>query len=252
MTEIVKAKLNGLFEIKIPKHRADRPDWYTEEGWEKERLFKLHEEIKRQKLNRIKPVVYYVGAEEGEMPALCQMWGAEVVMFEPNPIAWPNIKAIWDANSLKAPAGMFVGFASNSTEESPDHLDARAIGYTTEWPKCALDEVVGDHGFKELYQESDAFPQIKIDDYAQRSGIIPTIITFDCEGSDWQVMRGAENTLHKYHPVIFASIHPEFMFHQFGEYSRDFRNWIIDRGYKEEFLDYRHELHTLYKPKSEK
>jgi hypothetical protein len=24
-------------------------------------------------------VVYYVGAEEGEMVALCQMWGAEVV-----------------------------------------------------------------------------------------------------------------------------------------------------------------------------
>ena len=99
MTKMVKAKLNGLFEIILPEHRAARPEWYTEEGWEKARLEKLHEEIKRQKLNKIKPVVYYVGAEEGEMSALCQIWGADVVLFEPNPLVWPNIRAIWEANN---------------------------------------------------------------------------------------------------------------------------------------------------------
>jgi hypothetical protein len=81
------------------------------------------------------------------------------------------------------------------------------------------------------------------------TGLPPTIITFDCEGSDWQVMRGAEKTLRTHKPAIFASIHPEFMFHQFGEYSRDFRNWLIAFGYDETILDYQHELHAMYLPK---
>lgn len=243
--EIVEATLNGKFTIKLPKHRADRPDWYTEQGWEKPRLDRMHQEIGK------KDVVYYVGAEEGEMPALCQTWGAKVVMFEPNPLVFPNIRAIWEANKLEAPAGVYVGFASNVTDENPPnpsplltHKDING------WPECAYGEVIGDHGFKELYQEFDAFPQIKIDDYVERSGLIPTVITFDCEGSDWQVMKGAEETLRKYKPKIFASIHPEFMFHQFGQYAHDFRNWIIDMGYTETYLDYQHELHMYYEAKA--
>jgi FkbM family methyltransferase len=253
MAEMVKAKLNGQFEITLPKHRADRPDWYTEEGWEKARLDRLHGEIKWQLSKKIQPVVYYVGAEEGEMPALCQMWGAKVVMFEPNPLVFPNIKAIWDANKLDAPEGIYVGFASASTEENPAHLNPAITGKEIDgWPECAYGDVIGNHGFKELYQESDAFPQVKIDDYVARTGLVPTIISFDVEGSEWQVMRGATDTLKDYKPTIFASISPEFMFHQFGEYSRDLRNWIIDKGYKETILDYQHELHTLYTPKARK
>ena len=247
MTKMVKAKLNGLFEIILPEHRAARPEWYTEEGWEKARLEKLHEEIKRQKLNKIKPVVYYVGAEEGEMSALCQIWGADVVLFEPNPLVWPNIRAIWEANNLRQPIGHFVGFASNTTDESPPHRNIDIDGVVKDgWPSCAYGEVIGNHGFKELYQEADAFPQIKIDDYAARTGIVPTIITFDCEGSDWEVMKGAEKTLIDHKPTIFGSVHPEFMFHQFNQYSADFRRWIKAFGYNETILDYQHELHVLY------
>lgn len=251
MAEMVKAKLNGKYEITLPKYRADRPNWYTEEGWERKRLDALHDFITARKKKGQETNVYYVGAEEGEMPALCQMWGAKVVMFEPNPLAWANIYSIWYANKLENPAGMFVGFASNSTELTPPNIDYEFWGgdvMKNGWPACAMRNPVGDHGFKELYQESDAFPQVKIDDYVTETGIIPTVITFDCEGSDWQVLRGAEKTIREHKPLIVASIHPEFMFHQFGEYSRDFRNWILDLGYTEEILDYQHELHTVYTP----
>jgi len=30
MTKMIKATINGEFEIILPKHRADRPEWYTE------------------------------------------------------------------------------------------------------------------------------------------------------------------------------------------------------------------------------
>lgn len=241
MTEMVKAVLNGEWEIILPKHRADRPDWYTPEGWEKARLSALHEVITSQP----DPVVYYVGAEEGEMPALCQMWGAGVVLFEPNPKAWPNIKAIWEANELSPPLACLPGFASSMSRDV-DGVYFKIGGF----PAQADGEIVGDHGFKELYLEADNYPQYRIDDLVDPrvSFSIPTVITFDCEGSEWQVLRGAEQTLRQHKPVLFASIHPEFMYHQWGEYSRDLRNWIIDLGYRETLLDYPHELHAMYTP----
>ncbi|RDH76355.1 FkbM family methyltransferase [Mycolicibacterium moriokaense] len=241
MTEMVKAKLNGEWEIVLPKHRADRPEWYTESGWEKRRLAAMFNTITSQQ----HPVVYYVGAEEGEMSALCQMWGAEVVLFEPNPKVWPNMKAIWEANGLQPPLASFDGFASNRTSN-----DALAHLKERQFPDYADGEVIGNHGFKELYLEANNYPYIRLDDVVSYRIPPPTIITFDCEGSDWQVMRGAEQTVRQYKPMIFASIHPEFMFHQWSEYSRDFRNWIIEFGYEETILDYQHELHTMYVPKA--
>jgi len=243
MVEMVEMLLNGKYPLILPKFRADRPQWHTESGWERARLDKMHEKLKQG------DVLFYVGAEEGEMPALAQSWGAQVVLWEPNPKVWPNIRSIWDANHLPLPLGTFAGFAGNVTDEHPVHLESIFSQPDIDgWPACAYGEVISNHGFRELYQEADAVPQIRIDDYVARTGVVPDAITFDCEGSDWQVMRGAENTVRDHHPLIFASIHPEFMFHQFGEYSRDFRNWIKDFGYDEQILEYEHELHVYYEP----
>ncbi len=240
---MVKSVLNGEFEIVLPKHRAERPDWYQPQGWEKPRMSALHAAITAQS----DPVVYYCGAEEGEFPALCQMWGAQIALFEPNPLVWPNIKAIWDANGLTDPLLSFVGFASNITDLNPPNMEA-GTGMVEGWPQCADGPVIGDHGFKELYQQADAYPQIRIDDVVTGGTPPPTVISFDVEGSEWQVMRGAEQTVRQHKPLIFASIHPEMLFHQWNCYSRDFRDWIIDLGYEEVLLEYAHELHAMYVP----
>lgn len=229
---MVECMLNGEHRITIPKHRAQRPDWYTDQGWERARLNAM-----RQRTSHC-DTVYYVGAEEGEFPALCQMWGADIYLFEPNPKAWPNIRAVWEANNLTVPY-CFPGFASNVTRQSFRQM------VTKEWPPAAYGEIVGDHGFKELYLEADNYPQVRIDDVADAFSA-PTIICFDVEGSEWHVLRGAERTLREHRPTLFASIHPEFMFHQWGQYSRDLRDWIIAIGYRETLLSYEHELHCLY------
>jgi len=235
--DMVPCLLNGEYNIILPKHRADRPEWYMEKGWEKKRLASIHKNIGKG------DIVFYVGSEEGEMPALCQMWGAEVVLFEPNPRVIPNTKAIYDANNLKPPAGFFVGFAANetNTKGEPVYLDM--------FPLCADGPIIGDHGFKELAYEADHIPTIKIDDFVFNTGLIPTAITMDCEGSDWEVLKGAEETLKKYHPKLWVSWHPEFMFRMFNAYTGDARNWVKDLGYKEEFLDYQHEVHIYYESK---
>lgn len=228
MADMVKAKLNGAYEIILPKHRADRPEWYTDRGWEKERLAHMKSTTKKG------DIVFYVGAEEGEMCALLSMWGADVLMFEPNDRVWPNIKAIWEANNLKAP-WLFKGFAANETTPG----SGIELGFDT-----VEGEVIHDHGFKELHNSGD-IPKIKIDDL----NFIPDMITMDVEGAEWEVLQGAEQTIEKHKPIIYLSLHPEFMFRIYEKYSYEVRRWIIDKGYSEKLLAYEHEVHLVYEPK---
>lgn len=220
--------INGKWKIILPKHRADREEWPT---WEYKRLAHMHETTKSG------DVVFYVGAEEGDMAALLAMWGAKLVLFEPNDKVWPNIKAIWEANHLPMPLESYVGFCSSIN--SPNHVDGRH-GQGV-WPESADGELIGDHGFKEL-QDPDTIPQIKIDTIP----VIPDMISIDVEGSEWEVLRGAEQTLKTHHPRLYVSIHPEFMFRIYGDYQFELRRWIKDLGYKETILDYQHELHLYY------
>lgn len=245
---MVDCLVNGKYNIKMPEHRAARDEWYSENGWERARLDSMHEHLGKG------DVVYYVGAELGEMPALCQMWGAEVVLFEPNHTAWPSIKAVWDANDLTPPLAVFPGFASNKHQPDPINPDWELVkgnGYkigSDGWPRYSKGKIILEHGFSELFQEADGLPQFRIDDVVREGLKPPTAITMDVEGSDFQVLLGAEQTIIKYKPKIWMSWHPEFQYHQYNLYTRDTRNWLIDRGYDEFYLDYQHELHMLYLP----
>lgn len=231
MVDMIPVKINGKYNIILPRHRAERPEYHTEAGWERARLDSMHNNLGKG------DIVVYVGAEEGEMPALCQMWGAKVVLVEPNDKVWPNIKAIWKANKLDPPLETYVGFCSS--ENSDNYVSGRH-GQGV-WPECAEGEVIGDHGFKEL-QDPDNIPQIKIDTIP----VIPTALCIDVEGSEWRVLEGALQSIKRNHPKIWLSIHPEFMFRIYGEYQYDLRRWIKDLGYKETILDYQHELHLFY------
>lgn len=236
MAEMIKCKLNGKYEIILPKHRADRPEWYTEQGWEKPRLDSIHANIKKG------DIVYYVGAEEGDMCGLLAKWGAELVMFEPNDKVMPNIKAIWEANKLK-PATVFKGFAANVT-------DCHLSDFTS--TNEIEGEVIHDHGFKELH-DSLNIPKVKIDDMVSTlEKPVPNIITMDVEGAEWEVLQGAEQTIREYKPLIYLSLHPEFLYRIYEKYSYEVRRWIIDLGYEEKLLDYQHEVHLVYYPKGSK
>jgi FkbM family methyltransferase len=236
MTEMVKTVLNGSFEITLPKHRADRPEWYTEQGWEKKRLMSMHNNIFNN------DVVYYVGGEEGEMVALCQMWGAEMVIFEPNPKVWSHYPPLWEANNLLMPIACIPGFASNE-----DNNLTRI--YKNEWPPEVNNKIEVAHGFKELYLEGNSYGQVKIDSCVYEYNIKPpTVISLDVEGSEGHVLRGAESVLRQFKPKIWLSGHPEFMMQQWNEYLYDLRFWLWGLGYKETLLDYQHEVHLYYEP----
>ena len=230
MTEMVKCKLNGRHEIILPKHRADRPEWYTDTGWEKKRLDHMFHKIGKGS------VVYYVGVEEGDMTALCAMWGAKLVMFEPNELVMPNIKAIWEANGLDTSDIFYPCFASD-----------RTIGDVKQVTIADIEgDVIHDHGFKEL-KDPGSIPEVTIDDVVRETGVVPTVISLDVEGSEGRVLRGAEQTLRASHPAIYLSLHPEFIHEQYGEWGAELRKWLIDLGYKETLIDYPlHEVHLYH------
>ena len=234
MTEMKKVVVNGEFEITLPEHRAARPDWYQPHGWEKPRLKHMSQNISSN------DVMYYVGAEEGEFAALCQMWGAEVVLFEPNPKVWSHFPLLWSANNLELPLVCIPGFAS-------DKINNLSRIYYNEWPPEVNDVIEAAHGFKELYLEGDTYGQITIDSCVYDHKIKPpTAISLDVEGSEWRVLGGAEKVLIEHKPKIWLSGHPEFMLQQWNESLYNLRQWIKGLGYKETILDYQHEVHLYY------
>jgi len=227
---MIKAKLNGEFEIILPKHRADRPEWYTTAGWEKKRLKHMSKRLNKD------DVMFYIGVEEGDMTALCALWGAKLVMFEPNDLVMPNIKAIWEANNLSLGDTFYPCFVSDKTTDLIDSVTVADI----------QGEVIHNHGFKEL-KDPGRIPQVKIDDIVERTGIIPTALSLDIEGSEGRALRGAEQTLRNHKPKIWLSMHPEFLREQYNEWGAELRHWLIDLGYKETLIDYPlHEVHLYY------
>lgn len=236
MAEMVKCRVNGQYDIILPKHRADRPEWYTEKGWEKERMQNMRGRIDTG------DIVMYIGSEEGDLPAIIASWGAKMILAEPNPKVWPNTKVIWKANNLENPLACFVGFISSQlTYYKNDEFVQNSF------PACADGPVIGDHGFMELRNHNA--PEITVDDLVKTIARVPDHISIDVEGSEWEVLKGAEQTIMQHKPILWVSIHPEFMIQQYGQYSADLRNWIKDRGYSETLLAYDHECHFMYLPK---
>lgn len=236
---MMNVRVNGRWDIKLPEHRAIRPEWTSEQGWEKARLSHMYSSIINfKRKNDRSPVVYYVGAEEGDMCGLLAKWGAELVMFEPNDKVWPNIKAIWQANKLPVPALAFPGFASTKTSDP-------LVWVEKQWPRCADGEMIAEHGFKNLCEADGTVPEMAID-YLSNQMAPPDIISIDVEGAEWEVLRGAEQTLIEHRPTIYLSLHPEFLYEIYKEYSADLRYWLKVIGYKETLLDYQHEVHLVY------
>lgn len=236
--EIRETVINEKWTINLPWYRAQRPEWPF---WEKERLAAMHQFINPG------DVVYDIGAEEGDLPALYATWGARLVLVEPNPKVWPTTRITWKANDLPEPVGWWVGLCSDVTELDPPLLDFDATERDG-WPECSYDEPIPGHGFRHIWEHATSTPQLTLTDLVEQVGTPPDVITMDVEGGEGHVLRGAVETLKEFRPIVFASLHVDFMRDLYREHPREIHALMADLGYAERFLATDHEEHWMWLP----
>lgn len=272
MTKMVQTSINGRWNLLLPQHRAERPEWIW---WEAQRLSVMYHVINAmaQKVgtrsaqrgcphswdyqnpsnepclycgitrdlarvhrdSRTYPLVVDVGTEEGDLSALYSLWGADVALFEPNDKVWPNIKAIWEANSLRDPVMCFAGFAADETDFASHEM--------TGWPPCANGPIIGDHGFKTLPEYPNIF-RTRLDRISWGRRV--DVITLDVEGAELRVLRGAEGLLREDKPVVFCSVHPGFMQDTYGDTKLKLFSYMAHLQYTSTFLCTDHEEHWVF------
>lgn len=251
-----QTRINGKYNLLLPDHRADRPEWQIEKGgWEVERIDAMMRHIQSD------DIVFDIGTEEGDITALIAKYThANMVLFEPNDRVWPCIRVIWEANQLQQPLDFYRGFLSDKTTNFNHQVKSFPLGM---FDDIDVSKMIPDHGFKQLYENYRDVPQMTMDDYCKKTGLYPTVITMDVEGAEWSVIKGAQETLRKHKPVIFMSVHPEFLFdsyrnegvwkEKFGErcFAVHMIRYIVDTfGYKHSVIEWDwHEIHVRFDPK---
>lgn len=213
-------ELYGL-QVDLDKNREE----LLEGGWEGKRIQSM--------LDDIVPgdVVIDAGAEEGDMSVLMALKGAQMVLIEPSPTMWPHIRDNFERNKQK-PFICFEGFASNVTDGE----------VTTGYPESANNEIIDLRSFRHLDEEKSITKQLKIDDLA----LTPKLITIDVEGSEFEVIEGAMETL-KRGTILYTSLHDDLMWLRYKHWPHDLRHELFKIGYEPERLcGWDHELHIRW------
>lgn len=223
--------VHGRWPLLLPDHRAIRPEW---PWWEAARICAMHHHLNPG------DVVYDIGAEEGDMPALWATWGCEVLLVEPNPKAWPNIRATFEANHLDR-LGCWDGYTIDHDRDHPTSL-----GSSRDWPTSAYGPLIGDHGFVSIL-ETDTLPATTIDRIAELAPAPPDVITMDIEGAELSALHGATVTLAEHRPKVFVSVHPDFL-QQYGHTADGVYGFMADLGYTRTYLGTDHEVHDMFLP----
>lgn len=214
--------INNKWQLLLPKHRANRPGW---KFWEYERNAAMYAAI------RPGDIIVDVGAEEGDLSALYASWaGTAPILIEPSPKMWPWIRQTFVANNLEI-GKEFVGFVGKENIKGT--------------PQDTNVETIPDPGFAHINENDGTIPQIKLDDLVETCDII----TMDVEGGEYDVLLGAKGLIARCKPIIFISVHPEFLRERYNMTPDDLLVLMEHHyGYTGTYLGYDHEYHWLYKP----
>lgn len=231
------------YSLKLPKFLHE---WDVYDYWEKERLFSLEKHLSKG------DTFYDVGAEHGWLPALIAKYivgGDAMVLLEPTPEFWPNIKAIWEENGLADP--LFCMQALIGENYSDDSLMACSTTNKI-YPSCAYsDMLIPKLSYRYLHEKShvDTTPQCTIDYMVKVFGVKPPkAINVDVEGAEIHVMKGAKETLLKHRPLCWISVHPDLGIKNYNTTPEEFHAFMESCGYTKTHLATDHEEHWLYEP----
>lgn len=221
------------YEVELPEPLASLDIF---DYWEVERTHSMRDNLKKG------DILFDIGSENGFQSAIYAkyMVGPEnIVLFEPEASYWVGLKAIWQHNNLPDPKGCYAGFASNKTSEGKRIRKG--------WPKESEgQELRKGLTYRYIHENRTDTPEITIDEYVRRTGIVPDAITADIEGAEQLALEGSEETLKQYHPKLFLSIHDDLAEKNYGVKPGQTDEYLKSLGYKGEFLGRDHESHFVY------
>jgi len=228
----MKTLINNTWSLDLPK---ERNNFFTlNKYWEKERLQAMYQTIRKG------DVILDIGSEHGDMSALFCTWSqTPMILIES---AWRYFywaKLIFEMNNLPEPKTI-IGLASDETINKPKINDG--------FPKSAKRKQIIEPGFAHLDENkgrNDTLPQIKLDDINFDK---LDVITMDTEGSEFNIIFGAEETLAKHRPNIFMSIHDKFLWDRYGQTVDDLIIHMKKLNYEPNYLATDHEQHWYFKP----
>lgn len=219
-------------------------EWDVWEYWERERF-----ESMEQYLNP-GDILFDVGAEHGSMSAIYASFvggGENMVLFEPSPLFWPNLRMTFEGNRLNPPLGCVAALVGDKSQPAtkPDFDATMREG----WPECAWSDVeTPAMAYRYLMSHTHSTPTVSIDDYVADTGIIPDAITMDIEGAELMALTGARGTLSIHKPLVWVSVHPDLMIRDFGAQANQLHRNMEFIGYTGVHLATDHEEHWLFNP----
>jgi FkbM family methyltransferase len=223
--------INYRWPLWMPEHRENRPGW---NWWEWMALAALWDVV------RPGDVLWDVGAEYGDLSALYATWGAEVVLIEAMPKAWPWIRQIWQANVARPPRGTACCLVGDAEDDRPLNLCAG-------WPPISYEEEIEEPGF--MAWEDGNSPRRNLDTLLDAFSA-PAIVVMDIEGSELRALFGAHRLLLEVRPIWKISVHPEMMRGKYGDTPDDLLVLMTDHyNYESHYIHYDHEQHWLFKPR---
>lgn len=221
--------VNGRFPLVVPDHVAV---WDAIDHHEVERIDHMLDRL------QLGMVLYDIGAEHGWMSALLARYGVggfNVVLVEPTPHFWANIKRCWDYNGLERPEAMIC--ARVGAESRNCQLMA------TWWPGTAFDDESPATAYAAPRLDE---PVTTIDEIATFCRP-PDAITIDVEGAELEVLRGARKTLELHMPLVWVSVHHDLL-EERRQRASEIHHLMHQLGYQGHLIAVDHEEHWFFTP----
>lgn len=212
--------------------------WDVFDYWERERIESMRTHLKKG------DILFDIGTEQGWCNLVyAQMVGPEnMVLIEPTQEFWPNIKALWDKNySGTKPKGFWSGLFGNDDDEE-------WIKEYEYWPKATKGDLIDRNKYQYLHDNDGTIKQTTVDVYVKLTGFVPDALTMDTEGSEFLILKGAEQTLKNHKPKLWISVHPDMALRDYGVKENQLDNYLTTLGYKGQHLATDHEEHWYYDP----
>ena len=175
-----------------------------------------------------KKTFFDIGAHIGlvSIPAAMNMYkDSKIIAFEPSDQNYNHLKSHIKNNKLSKKIKLYKNLVGEKNCKKNFYYSKN---------ESPLNSIIKLKQFENYKKKS--INQITIDYFCNRYKIYPDIIKIDVEGAELNVLKGAKETILKYKPIIYLSVHPSHL-KKLGFYLTQLKNLISFYGYKVEDFD---------------